>query len=89
MGTSRDTREGCATKQVLGQDQLLQQLYARLPQERRDYRLLETGGIELDPHNAIFLVEVNPPHSIDFANTINGAHCAFSGRSRVAVSNFQ
>jgi hypothetical protein len=75
--------------QALRQDQLLQQLYARLPQERRDYRLLKSGSIELHPHDAIFLVEGNPPHSIDFANTINGAHCAFSGRSRVAVSNFQ
>ena len=75
--------------QALSQDEFLQQLYARLPQQRRDYGLFESGGIELNPHNAIFFIKSNPPHSIDFANTINGAHCAFGRRSRVAVSNFE
>jgi hypothetical protein len=73
----------------LSQNELLQQLHPGLPEESRDYGLLKSGGIELDSHNAILVVKGYPPHAIDFANTIDGPHCAFGWRSRVPVSNFE
>src|SRR5580692_6071076 len=72
-----------------GEGNRLPHIDPRIAQQLRDGVLFHARGVELNPHRALFRVEMHPPDAVDLAHRVNRTHFVFARNRTVIEIHFK